>query len=211
MHHLRLAVCTICCCLAAMSGGCLFVSAEKKVEQTVVVPAKPEIQMSEEYIRSKQGDVLVYMPEGWYVIDVEGKAPADVVAVAVNPDYTLSLVVQSVRKNDLIDQTVQKEGVLGLARMAFEKRSRKTANTVRLLSKILPVNIGSKAYGVYEFTGDSQDSSGVFLRSRSAVFITSVNSYYECSLIPTAITAKPLPAETDIEKVFRSVLASIQY
>lgn len=200
--------------IAAHVGGCLFVAEEKKPDTTVTttLPPKPDVPMSEDYIRSKPGDMLAFMPQGWFLIDVDGKTSSDVVAVAVNADYTLSMVVQSIRKNDLIEQTVNKEGVLGLARLAFEKRSRKTANAVRLLSTFSTTVIGNKTFGVYEFCGESADTTAGILRSRSAVFISSIKNYYEVSLVPTnAVSLKPIPDETESANIFRSILATLQY
>jgi len=200
----------LCFAVSTILAGCLFVSEEKKPETPMYALPKPEVPMSEDYIRSKPGDMLAFMPKGWFLIDVEGKASSDVVAVAVNADYTISMVVQSIRKTDAAEQTVSKEGVIGLARVAFEKRSRKTAGTVRMLSTVTTATMGEKTFGLYEFTADSATSTRL-LRSRSAVFVSSVNNYYECSLVPTSISAMPPPDEIEMNKIFRSILASLQF
>ncbi|MFN8366231.1 MAG: hypothetical protein U0Y96_03195 [Candidatus Kapaibacterium sp.] len=193
-----------------LAQGCLFVSEEKKPEPPPVALPKPEIPMSEDYIRSKPGDMLAFIPKDWFLIDVEGKASSDVVAVAVNKDYTVSMIVQSIRKTDIVEQTVSKEGVIGLARLAFEKRSRKTAGTVRMLSTITTATMGDKTFGLYEFTADSATSTRL-MRSHSAVFVSSINNYYECSLVPTTISAMPPPDEIEMNKTFRSILAALQF
>lgn len=189
--------------------GCLFTATERKAE-SIIVSVKPEIPMSDEYVRSRPGDMLAFLPQGWFLVDVEGKASSDVIAVAVNPDYTLSMVVQNIRKNDLIDQVVQKEGLLGLTRLAFEKRQRKTSNSVRLLNKFTPTTIGSRSFGVYEFTGAVQDTTTAILHSRSAVFTSSLGNYYEVSLTPTTISGKSVPPDDECARVFRSIIASLQ-
>jgi hypothetical protein len=199
----------VCLALVMCLEGCLFTATEKKAE-SIVVSVKPEIPMSEEYVRSRPGDMLAFLPQGWFLVDVEGKASSDVIAVAVNPDYTLTMVVQNIRKNDLIDQVVQKEGLLGLTRLAFEKRQRKTSNSVRLLNKFTPTTIGSRSFGMYEFTGSAQDTTSAILHSRSAVFTSSLGNYYEVSLTPTTISGKSVPPDDECARVFRSIIASLQ-
>ena len=189
--------------------SCLFTRSEKKEEPPDPELLKPQVAMSEDYIRSKPGDLLAFMPKGWFLIDVEGKVSSDIVAVAVNNDYTLSMVIQTLRSNDLVRQTVSKEGLIGLARIAFEKRSRKTANSVRLMNAIDKQDFGLRTFGYYEFSTDSTDSTAA--RARSVVLVSSSDNYYEVSLVPTTITTAKLPEESEMKKIFHSIVVMLQY
>lgn len=202
MLHIALSVCVS----SVVFHGCLFVADSEKKIESQMYEAQPEIEMSEEYIRTKSGDVLAYLPKDWFLVDIEKTAPADVIAIAVNPDYTASAVLTSIRKTDLVEQTFSKEGMIGLARLSFEKHNRKTVGAVKLLGTFSLAAIGKKTFGVYEFIG--ADST---LKTRSAVFASSINNFYQLSVVPTTINEKPLPTDEDYKKYFRSMLASLQY
>ncbi len=194
-----------CCAL----WSCSLFRSEQKVLAADPALLLPEIQMSEEYVRSKPGDLLVFLPKGWFLVDMESKLSSDVVAVAVNPEYTLSLVVQSLRADEQLTQSVQKEGLIGLARAAYDKRVRKTANGVRLLSPMDKLDYGNKHFGSYEFSIDAVDSTAQ--RSRSVVLSSSVKNYYEVSLVPAMVTTTKLPEEDSVRKIFHSIIVSMQY
>ncbi|HLP27748.1 MAG TPA: hypothetical protein VK147_03845, partial [Candidatus Didemnitutus sp.] len=72
--------------------SCLFVKApEQKTDvQNVALSPQPEIEMSDELVRTRAGDMIALMPKGWVFLDSKGDASADIVAIAVDPDYTLS-------------------------------------------------------------------------------------------------------------------------
>ena len=190
--------------------SCFFVKEEKKPEKKSTISPKAEIAMSDEYIRSKAGDILAFMPQGWYLVDTEGKTSSDVIAVAVNSEYTLSMVVQQLRTNDLVHQTVSREGVIGLARVAIERRQRKTSNSVKIIGSVSKVEVNGKQFGLYDFTGENGDTTEAH-RSRSIVIISSIDNYYEVSLVPTKVTTTPLPSENDVRKIFHSMLVSLQF
>ena len=80
--------------LAQAMVGCIIVkedSGESK-EPNVAISTQPAIAMSDEIVRSSVGDMVALLPEEWFFMDVKNKVPSNVFAVAVNPQYTLSLV-----------------------------------------------------------------------------------------------------------------------
>ncbi|TAL67908.1 MAG: hypothetical protein EPN82_12550 [Bacteroidetes bacterium] len=167
---------------------------------------KPEIPMSDKLVRSKKGDIIAFLPQDWFFVDVEEKASADVFAVAVNPDYTLSAVFSTIRKNEVTDSVVIKEGLLGLARTSLSYHENKTAGAVKQLGRYSLIQLGTMSFAKYNFS----NSSGALV-TQTAVFKSSINQYYEFSLIPMNISGKPLPAQNEIDKIFNSIIATIQY
>lgn len=68
------------------------VSDESDVEELAVLSIKPEIPMSDVILRSNKGDMVSYIPEGWFFIDTEQRSSSDIIAVIANPEYSLCAV-----------------------------------------------------------------------------------------------------------------------
>ncbi len=194
--------------ILTLMSGCIVVKHKTMVEENVEVTLnpKPEIPMSDKLVRSKKGDMIAFLPKDWFFVDVEEKASADIFAVAVNPDYTLSAVFSIIKKNDITDSIVAKEGLLGLARICLDRHEKKTAGAVKQVGKYTTIHLGTLSFTKFDFS----NSSGSMV-SQSAVFKSSINQYYEYSLIPMNITGKPLPSQIEIDKIFRSIMTTIQY
>ena len=195
--------------LAFAVNSCIIVKEKDEyvdVAPSVSLSPRPEIQMSETIIRSEKGDMISNIPEGWFFVDVEDRVSPDVIAVAVNPDYTLSCLFTVIKQNEKITQTAQKEGLMGLARAGFSRHDVKTAGAVKLSGKYRQIDMGSKQFVEYEY---STTAGG--LPAKSAVFISTIGEYYEFSLIPMSVSGKELPSPDEMNRVFRSILASIQY
>jgi hypothetical protein len=176
------------------------------VTTTVSLSPKPEIDMSDEIVRSKQGDIISFIPKDWFFVDVKEDVSSDIFAVAVNPDYTLSAVFSVLRKSDQVDKTIEKEGLLGLARLSYTRRERKSAGSVILAGKYQPLEIGTNAFFKYEFT-----SRGGTLKAQAVVFKSSLNQFYEFALIPMDFTGKTIPPQEEIDKTFRSIVTTIKF
>lgn len=186
--------------------GCLFVREKPPAEAApLILSPQPEISMSDELIRTAEGDMIAFLPDSWRLVDIEGKAPSDVFAVAVNPDYTLAAVFSRLRAVDRGDSLLSREGVLALARLGMARRERKTGGSVRQVGKISEMSIGTRSFGNYEFTPD-----GV-LHTQVAVFTSSLGRHYEFALAPVVITGKPLPSAEDVSRTFRSIVTTIQF
>ncbi len=195
--------------MAAGLQSCFLFPTKPKVIAEDPALLRPEIAMSDDYIRSKPGDLLAFMPKGWFLVDVNATMSADVIAVAVNPDYTLSMVIQTLRADDAMKQAVQQEGLVGLARAAFDKRSRKSTGGVRLLSAMEAIHYGTKQFGAYDFCLNVTDSTAQ--RARSVVLQSSLQNYYEVSLVPTPITTNKAPDAEEQEKIFHSIVVSLRF
>lgn len=189
-------------------SGCIVVKHKPVTDDvsTITLSPKPEIPMSDKLVRSKKGDIIAFLPQDWFFVNVEEKASADIFAVAVNPDYTLSAVFSSIRKNDITDSIVNKEGLLGLARTSLSYHENKTAGAVKQVGKYSLIQLGTMSFAKYYYS----NSSGALV-SQTAVFKSSLNQYYEFAVIPMNITGKPLPSQVEIDKIFNSIVATIQY
>ncbi|OGU38291.1 MAG: hypothetical protein A2X61_03200 [Ignavibacteria bacterium GWB2_35_12] len=189
-------------------SGCIVVKHNTVEDEVTMInlSPKPEIPMSDKLVRSKKGDIIAFLPQDWFFVNVEEKASADVFAVAVNPDYTLSAVFSAIRKNDITDSIVSKEGLLGLARTSLSYHENKTAGAVKQVGKYSLMQLGTMSFAKYNYS----NSSGALV-SQTAVFKSSINQYYEFALIPMNITGKSLPSQIEIDKIFNSIVATIQY
>jgi len=198
---------TFCLVFTGFFSSCIIVKHKEKPEPPpeVMLSPKPLIPMSEEHVRSKKGDMIAFLPRDWFFVNLEEKIPSDVFAVAVNPEYTLSAVFSIIRKNDRVDSIVSKEGLLGLARVAFDRHERKTAGAVKHLGKYETIQMGNLNLAKYDFS-----ATGEALKTHSVVFVSSINQYYEFSLIPMNITGKRVPPNDEIDKIFQSIVATIQ-
>lgn len=190
-------------CAAFFTNGCLIVretGRDAEVENIELSP-KPEIPMSEELVRSREGDMIAFLPQGWFFVDTENKAPSEIFAIAVNPDYTLSAVFTSFKKGEQ-----NAENALALARESLSRHERKTAGAVKQIGKFSTTKIGLKEFGLYETS-----TTGGALKTRTAVFISSLGNYYEFALVPLNVSGKAIPPESEFNKIFRSILATIQF
>jgi len=188
--------------------SCLFVKVpeQKSDVQNVALSPQPEIEMSDELVRTRAGDMITLMPKGWVFLDTKGDASADIVAIAVNPEYTLSMVVSSIPAAESSREQIQAEGLLGLARVAYQKHVRKSAGTSKLVGTYRIAELGARRFGVYDFS-----TSGGALRTRSAVCTSSLGNSYEVSLVPLTVSGKDVPNSAEQERIFRSILATVQY
>lgn len=188
--------------------SCLFVKApEQKTDvQNVALSPQPEIEMGDELVRTRAGDMIALMPKGWVFLDAKGEASADIVAIAVNPDYTLSMVVSSIPAAESSREQVQSEGLLGLARVAYQKHLRKSAGTAKLVGTYRIAELGPRRFGLYDFS-----TTGGSHKIRAAVCTSSLGNHYEVSLVPLSVSGKDVPDVNEQDRIFRSIIATVQY
>jgi hypothetical protein len=179
---------------------------EEELPSNTSISQKPEIMMSEQIIRSKSGDMIALLPKDWFFVDVSDKASTDIFAMAVNSDYTLGAIFTNLKKFEISDEIINKEGLLGLARLSFERHQKKTAGTARQVGKYNTIQIGTLSFSKYEFALTAESPT-----VQSAVFMTDFGQYYEFALMPMNITGKPIPDKLERERIFRSILTSVQY
>lgn len=188
-------------------NSCLIVKNEEEAKmQRVTLSPKPVIDMSEDLVRSKRGDMISNIPKGWFFVNVEEKTSSDVFSVAVNPDYSLAAVFSTIKNSDKTDEIIKKEGLLGLSRIAFDKRFNKSGGSLKQTGKNTILELGTLNFGRYSFTNDES-----FYTASSVVFVSSINHYYEFSLIPLNFNKNLYPGKEDFENIFQSILATIQY
>ncbi len=190
-------------------NSCIIIKEKEQKEEiktSIALSPKPEIEMSDQMVRSGLGDMIAFLPKDWFFVDGEEKAPAEVYAIAVNPEYSLCAVFSEIRKNDEIDEIVKKENLLGLGRCSFEKLNKKSAGTVQLIGKFQNLVLGQKNFVKYEIS----NSSGV-ITSKVVVFQSEMKNYYQFTLMPLDVQGKPIPAKEEFTKIFNSILATIKY
>jgi hypothetical protein len=175
------------------------------VAPEVKMAPKPEIEMSDELVRSKRGDMIAFLPKDWFFVDMNGKLESDVFATAVNPEYNMSLVFSVLDIDDQAEKMIKKEGLVGAARLSFDARNKKSEKTLSLSGKYQMLHYGSLKFAVYNYT-----TTGAGM-AKTAVLKSALGVYYECSLIPMSINDNPVPPASDIEKIFESVLATLKY
>lgn len=189
-------------------AGCVIVK-EKQQEQKPVVlqfSPTPEMEMSDVMVRSDEGDMVAFLPKDWFLVNLEDNAPANVISVAVDKGYTIALIFSRIKKNESNEKIVNREHLLGLARIAFEKRANKTAGAVKLAGDYKEINMGPRKFAQYEFTNEDKSK-----RAMSAVFISSLGNFYEMSVIPMNLTGIVPVSQYDLNKVFSSVLTTVEY
>lgn len=189
-------------------NSCIVVK-EKEVDEREAllhISPKPEIALSEELVRSKIGDMIAQLPEGWFFVDISNRVSSNIFAVAVNPDYTLAAVFLQVHLDEKMRQTVEREDTFGLARVCLESHIQKTGGSVKQIGNFNAVNMGPNNFVEYEYS-----TTGGALSTKAAVFISRLNNYYEFALVRMNITGKPLPSKQDADMYFRSILTGIQY
>ena len=198
-----------CVVVSVTLTSCLFVKAPEQKQSTsedMPLSPVPLIPMSDELIRSLQGDMIALLPEGWLMLDPSGTMSDHVIAVAVNPEYTLTAVFSSIPDAGSSRDAVESEGLLGLARIAYGQRTRRTAAGVKLVGTYSMQELGTRQFGLYSFSG-----MGGTLKSRSAVFVSTLGNYYEFSLVPVNVSGRDIPSDADQQVIFSSILATIQY
>lgn len=189
-------------------SGCLFVRIddEEPPPTPVAVSPQPEVPISEEMVHSRDGDMIAFLPMGWDFINAEGMMSSDVFAIAANKDMNIALVFRRLKKLPQTDSVTARQGVYALARVAMSYHQQKTAGAAKQTGKYGLITIGTREFGTFDFTNTSGGA-----RNRCAVFMSSFGNYYEIALVPLNINDNPLPSEETILKLFRSVLATVQY
>ncbi len=190
-------------------NSCIIVkndTVEEESQQIVNLSPKPLVQMSDEIVRSKDGDMIAFLPLDWFFVNVEDKASANIFSVAVNPDYTLAAVFSRMPLTPESAEIVKREGVIGLSRLFFEKHSSKTGGAAKQLGTTTKINMGPLEFGKYIYS-----TAGGANKCRAAVFQSSIGNYYEFALVQMDFRAKPLPTQDEVEKIFLSVISTIQY
>ncbi|MFP4368299.1 MAG: hypothetical protein ACLFR2_01825 [Candidatus Kapaibacterium sp.] len=194
--------------LVISASSCIVVKHDEKpdIKPKAVLSPKAEIPMADILVRSEKGDMISQIPVDWFFVNLESQQSADVIAVAVNPEYSLMAVFSKVRTNTHIEEVVNKEGLIGLARLTADRINRKTAGSARMDGRLQKIEMGSRDFARFDIT-----TTGGALKSRNVVFISQLGHYYQFGLLPMDIKGKPIPPDPEIEKIFRSILTTIKF
>ncbi|TAE20928.1 MAG: hypothetical protein EAZ92_17485 [Candidatus Kapaibacterium sp.] len=167
--------------------------------------SKPVVAMSDEVVRSETGDMVSLLPAEWSLINLETNLPPQVFSVAVNAAYTASLVYSVVRKEENFDQVYQKDGLLGIAKIAEQKRQYRM-RSIKRLGEVEEVQVGTKRFCIYRYTTDN----GATL-NRVAFFRSSFGNFYELTLSDMTFTGRKIMSREDADDVYASVLATVDF
>jgi len=194
--------------LSVILNSCFVVKEEVETDiaPSIILSPKPEIEMSETLVRSQKGDMIAFLPKAWFFVDLEDEISPDAFAVAVNPDYSLAAVFTIIRPNEEVNALVKKEGLIGLARYSIMKKQDKTADAIKLYGKYTSISMGTLSFCKYMYT-----STEGTITSQSAVFISSLGEFYEYALVPLNVKNTAIAGVLDSDKIFHSILTTIQY
>lgn len=164
--------------------------------------ALPEIPLAADPVRSALGDVLLFIPRGWFLADLGDRVPAGTVAVAVNPDYTLALTLVLLQRAS--GDTSGQYDLLELAQQSFARHQARTGGAIRLVSDFSILRVGQKSFAVYRFGREHR-------HVRVAVFASSIGTVYEVALVPLSVRPIEPPGEEECERIFEGVLRAVQF
>ncbi len=200
-----------CCVVVVLVGvleSCVAVKQDivEQKPRAIVIAEKPMIPMSDDILASEAGDFVAHLPKGWFLVNHESKGLYNVFAVATNPDYTLSMILSLMKRDEEIERFFQKEGLIGVAKQSFQRRVKRTKSSVKMIGTVQEVVSGTKEYSTYQYT----DDNGATI-TRVAVCRSSLGNYYEMSMVEFTFSGKSLPTKTMIEQTFASVIAMVDF
>lgn len=175
-------------------------------KQVINLSPKPQMSMSDEIVRSHSGDMIAFLPQDWFFVNILDETSEDIFATAVSPDYTMAAVFTKLSPNPETIEIVRREGVIGLARIFFDKKMQKSAGSLKQVGNTQKIMLGPLEFGRYSYYASSNSEL-----CHSAVFVSNSGNYYEYSLLPMTFRGKPLPTKAEIDVLFNSILATIQY
>jgi len=191
-------------------NSCIIVKYDNKeeieFEPEIDVSPKPIIELSNTMIRSSKGDMIAFLPKDWFLINVENQFSNDIIAVAVNKEYNMSVVFSTIRVEPEFENKIEEEGLYGLAWYAYNKREKKSAGNIKQIGKYQGIKMGIRKFVKYEYAIKNEA-----ITSKSVVFISTTNDYYEFSLVPMSINGNKLPKTQEINDIFNSILTGIKF
>jgi hypothetical protein len=189
-------------------SSCLVVKYDKKeleAPKKIELSPKPQITMSDQVIRSDFGDMIAFLPEDWFFVNLEDSRE-NVFSTGVNPDYSLSLVFDELTKTDDLKRVIKNKNYTELGKISLDDQKNRSKAKLELVNIFKEINIGELSFMTYYTT----TTSGALI-SRSAVFITDFGNCYRVSLIPMDILGKPIPSNDQLDIIFESILTTVKY
>lgn len=189
-------------------SSCLVVKYDKKEQeapQKIELSPKPQITMSDQVIRSDFGDMIAFLPEDWFFVNLEDSRD-NVFSTGVNPDYSLSLIFDELTKTDDLKRVIKNKNYEELGKISFEDQKNRSKAKLDLINVFKEIQIGELNFMTYY----TSTTSGA-LNSRSAVFITDFGNCYRVTLLPMDILGKPIPSNDQLDIIFESILTTVKY
>lgn len=189
-------------------NSCIFVKPKTQVEEEVSIEMipKPLIEMNEEALRSPRADMISLIPKGWFFTDLSDDTPKDVFAIAVNPEYTLSLVFSSYPSNEILEDIYKQQHLIGIANASFDRKQKRTGGSLIKFDKIYTINSSNLEFVIYHYRTRTQP-----LNAFTAVFKSTTGTIYEVTILPMNLSGITLPTEDEMNKIFNSVISTIRY
>lgn len=188
--------------LAGLSG-CLFVWEEEEFYPAMELSPKPEIPMSYKTIESIDGDMMAFLPEGWYLLSREMFPSKDVFAIAVDSTMTLSAVFSkfSISAKD----SIALKDVQGMMRHALQRHIAKSGGAVQQIGKGRPLSFGRRTFGFLSFAKQNA------MATKALVWRSNAGNHYECALVPLDITSHSVPSDSMQTRIIRSIASMILF
>lgn len=189
-------------------SSCIIVKYDKKQQeapQKIELSPKPQITLSNQVVRSEFGDMIAFLPEDWFFINLEDSRE-NVYSTAANKDYSLSLVFDELRKTDDLKRIIKSKNYEELGKFSFEDQKNRSSSNLTQVNLFQEIQIGELKFMTYYTTS----TSGALV-SRSAVFITEFGNCYRMTLLPMDIIGKPIPSLDQMDLIFESILTTVKY
>lgn len=193
--------------LISFLSSCIIVKydkQQKKDVKKVVLSQKPRIAMSNQVVRSDFGDLICYIPQDWFFVDVQTRP--EVFSTSVNQDYSLSLVFDELKSNSDLNSLIQSRDYIELAKYSLSEQKSRATGKLDLVNDYEVVQVGELKFVTYYTT----NTSGALL-SRTALIITEFDHCYRMTLLPMDIIGKPIPMIQQIDIIFESILTTLKY
>jgi len=191
-------------------NSCIFVKYDNdekiEIEPEIDLSPKPLVELSNYMVRSHSGDMIAFLPKDWFLVNTENQISSEVFAVAVNKEYNLSAVFTNHKNTEEFEAKFNQEGLFGLAWYALTKKEKKSAGLVKQVGKYQSLLMGTRRFVKYEYS----TTTGTII-SKSAVFKSTLNEYYEFTLVPLSVDGNSIPKQQEINDIFQSILSGIKY
>lgn len=175
------------------------------IAQELKLTPKPELEMSDELIRSPKGDIISLAPIGFFLMDLNSKLENNVFSALVNSKYNAAIVFSEFITNEQTEKVFQEGGLIALARLSFDKRKNNSDAEPEMAGKYQIIKIGDLEFASYSYTTNK------VVNAKTAICRSRIGNIYEISVMPMLVNNNPIPEQIDIDKTFLSVLASIKY
>jgi hypothetical protein len=197
--------------VAALFNSCIVVKyegiddVENQQETIIELSPKSEIPISNNIVKSETGDFIAFLPEDWFFIEATTDSVSPIIAMAVNPDYSLGLVFSHLPKDNATAEAFEQEGIVGVGKLSFNQHQAKSDGKLKIAGKFKVTSIGHNSFCTYDMT------AGSGINAKTAVLVTNGFNYYEIAMLPMNVKEKPVPSEAEFNKIFYSILTTVVY